>query len=75
MAKTENELPFFKKPVLFSCSKCDKKFTSANSLKTHEIVHTNEKPFSCSKCDKAFTQASDLKRHKRIHTNEKPYIC
>ena len=35
----------------FSCSKCDKKFTSLNDLTKHETEHQNEKLFSCTKCD------------------------
>ena len=56
----------------FNCSKCDKTFTEAGSLKTHERIHAGEKPFSCSKCDKTFTTAGNLKTHERIHKGERP---
>ena len=45
------------------CSKCDKKFTQAGNLKTHERIHAGSKPFSCSQCTKAFTSAQSLKKH------------
>ena len=72
--KTEKGLPF-KKPALFTCSMCDKKFTQVNYSKTHERIHSGEKPFSCSKCDKSFTTAGNLKTHERIHSGDKPFSC
>ena len=71
----ESELPFFKKPALLSCSKCGKKLTHADHLKTHERIHTGEKPFSCSKCDMKIRELSKLKFHDKINTGEKPFSC
>ena len=56
-------------------TKCSKTFAQAIILKTHEIIHTYEKPFSCPKCGKTFAQASNLKTHEKIHTVDKPFSC
>ena len=48
---------------LFSCLKCDKVFSRASNLKTHERLHTGEKPYSCSMCGKTFTRGDHLKAH------------
>ena len=72
--KTSTEHDPLKKPFL-SCLMCGKVFTKLSRLKTHEKVHTGEKPYSCSHCDYKFTQLSNLKRHERTHTGDKPYTC
>ena len=54
------------------CAHCDKKFSQASHLSSHERTHTNEKPFECEQCDKKFTQSSTLRRHQMTHTDDKP---
>merc|ERR1712129_139889 len=60
---------------LFKCDQCVKKFTRADTLKTHKITHTGEKRFGCDQCSKEYSHSGELKIHKRTHTGEKPYQC
>ena len=53
--RTENESTPFKRPAFFNCSKCEKRFTWAYSLNTHERINSREKPFYCSRCDNTHT--------------------
>ena len=46
-----------------------------SNLKTHNGIHTGEKPHECTICGKFFSRAYNLKRHNRIHTGEKPHEC
>ena len=73
LKKMELEPP--KKPDLFECTICGKKFKKLHNLNRHTRNHKEEKPFTCDHCDKKFKHKSTLITHKQIHTGEKPYQC
>jgi len=60
----------------FICEECGKGYLTLNSLNTHKIVHSDDKPFKCSKCEKTFKRMAALKEHLRnTHTDEKHFQC
>ena len=56
-------------------SRCNKSFNRAESLSSHFLTHTGEKPHKCTRCPKSFSQASNLTAHVMTHTGEKPHSC
>ena len=45
-------------------------------MRSHENVHTGDRPFQCEVCDKTFKDPSHLKRHEYAsHTNHRPFKC
>ncbi|XP_061565036.1 zinc finger protein 408 [Cololabis saira] len=60
----------------FLCSFCGKSLRDPHSLKSHERLHTGERPHRCPVCGKGYTLATKLRRHMRAsHLKEKPYSC
>ncbi|KAF5888876.1 zinc finger protein 11-like isoform X2, partial [Clarias magur] len=55
---------------MYHCADCGKWFTLNISLKTHQCIHTEERPYHCEQCGKSFTCQANLKRHQHIHTGE-----
>jgi KRAB domain-containing zinc finger protein len=57
-----------------TCEVC-KKTIQRQSLVTHMMIHTGEKPFKCHACDKAYRDNSALRKHRLIHLTPTPYKC
>ncbi|KAM9318610.1 uncharacterized protein KZ484_022849 [Pholidichthys leucotaenia] len=60
----------------FLCSYCGKSLRDPHSLKSHERLHTGEKPHHCHLCGKGYTLATKLRRHiKSAHVKDKIHTC
>ena len=59
----------------FSCVQCDKQFQVKSSFKTHQKVHTSERPFKCTLCTKTYKINGQLLEHKITHTDSYNFSC
>lgn len=58
-----------------ACSTCGKLSKCSSKLKTHQKMHSNERPFACATCLKSFKHFRDLRMHETIHSGVKPFSC
>ena len=49
----------------FKCNTYKKSFKRKDNLKSHQIIHTGEKPYECNICKRRFSRLLDLDKHKR----------
>ncbi|KAJ4415947.1 hypothetical protein N0V82_007069 [Gnomoniopsis sp. IMI 355080] len=53
------------------CPYCEVQFSRHDFLKTHLLIHSQEKPYLCEVCKLRFRRLHDLKRHGKLHTGER----
>lgn len=54
-------------PGEFACSKCPSTFYVLAKLKSHMVIHSDEKNYVCDECAAKFKRKDDLKCHMKIH--------
>lgn len=78
-SKMEGEATSGKKEKIkkaYRCEMCGKNFALKDSYKSHQRIHTGEKPFTCHICGKQFSHTGGLYYHlKHVHAGIKNHSC
>ena len=62
--------------LLFTCSKCDKIFSTPHGLEVHvRRTHSGKRPFACILCNKTFGHEISLTQHQSVHSSDKSFRC
>ncbi|XP_062701464.1 uncharacterized protein LOC109423029 isoform X1 [Aedes albopictus] len=63
--------------MAFSCTICNKVFSTNWNLKQHRWTHANPtlKPFQCNMCSSGFVREADYITHMNAHKSIRPYTC
>lgn len=72
--RPHSDAPPKDEPV-FQCELCGKNFSCKSTLKSHQVVHTGEKPFTCHICGKSFSQTGLYYHLKHVHAGIKNHSC
>jgi hypothetical protein len=66
------KFPHVKKPpTKFKCDLCEKTYSRANSLRTHQLrEHAKQRSFVCKICEKGFVRKYELDRHESVHRSK-----
>ena len=59
-----------KKEAPFQCRICQTTFRHRESMKRHELIHTNDKKFSCDQCQRTFTRRDHMRNHMKTHAEK-----
>ncbi|XP_023239211.1 zinc finger protein 883-like [Centruroides sculpturatus] len=64
-----------RKHIPHRCKICNKEFKFECRLRTHEEVHSENRPFKCDICNKCYKTKKCLKIHYEIHSERRDYSC
>lgn len=52
------------------CKVCDRVFSRSDNLRTHQRLHSGEKPFDCKYCGQPFRWVGALRTHEAKHVRD-----
>ena len=56
-------------PVMF----VKKTFSQKSNMKSHQLIHSGQRPYACEVCKKKFIRKDDMYGHQVIHSGQRPY--